>query len=64
MSVKPHPKPSIHSRARGQAMVEYVVVSAAILGFGALSWPYLRLMLVAMDIYYQGIYYVLQSPIL
>lgn len=45
-------------------MVEYVVITAAILGFGALSWPYISLLIKAMDIYYQGIYYVLQSPIL
>lgn len=45
-------------------MVEYVVISAAILGFTALSWPYIAMMINAFDIYYQGIYYVLQSPIL
>lgn len=49
---------------RGQAMVEYVVITAALLGFTALSWPYIKLLLQAMDVYYQGIYYVLQSPVL
>ena len=50
-------------QVRGQSMVEYAVITAGLLGFTALSWPYIRLLLTAMDVYYQGIYYVLQSPL-
>ncbi|MFP2928675.1 hypothetical protein ACLESO_26460 [Pyxidicoccus sp. 3LG] len=50
-------------RPRGQAMVEYVVVTAALLGFGTLSWPYLVDLLRALDRYYQSIYYVILCPL-
>ncbi|MBX5482926.1 MAG: hypothetical protein IRZ16_13955 [Myxococcaceae bacterium] len=50
-------------RQRGQSMVEYAVITAAILGFSVMGWPFIRLLVNALDAYFQGIYYVLQSPL-
>ncbi|AKJ06532.1 hypothetical protein ATI61_105482 [Archangium gephyra] len=50
-------------RRRGQATVEYVVVSAAFLGFTTLGWPFLVQMIDALGKYFQSIYYIIQSPV-
>lgn len=50
-------------RPRGQSMVEYAVITAAILGFSVMGWPFIKLLVNALDTYFQGIYYVLQSPL-
>ncbi len=50
-------------RRRGQATVEYVVVTAALLGFGTLGWPFLVEMVNALGKYFQSIYYIIQSPV-
>jgi len=49
--------------ARGQSLVEYVSVSAALFGFGVLGWPFLLRLLNALDRYFHSIYYVIQSPL-
>lgn len=48
---------------RGQSLVEYTLVTAGLLGFSALSWPYLVQLLNALNTYFQSIYYVIQSPV-
>jgi len=50
-------------RRRGQATVEYVVVTAALLGFGTLGWPFLVQMINALGRYFQSLYYIIQSPV-
>ncbi|HYO74111.1 MAG TPA: hypothetical protein VEU33_49375 [Archangium sp.] len=50
-------------RRRGQATVEYVVVTAALLGFGTLGWPFLVQMLNALGKYFQSIYDIIQSSV-
>ena len=49
--------------ARGQAMVEYAIVTSALLGFTVLSWPFLLQLIDGLHRYFQSIYYVIQSPI-
>lgn len=56
-------KRTLRSR-RGQAMSEYLLITFALFGVAALSWPYLTQVMNALNVYVQGIYYVLQSPIL
>ncbi|WP_241758474.1 hypothetical protein [Myxococcus landrumensis] len=51
------------SRARGQSMVEYATVTAALLGFTVMGWPFLVQLLNALQKYFGSIYYVIQSPI-
>ncbi|WP_256571356.1 hypothetical protein [Myxococcus guangdongensis] len=51
------------SRARGQSMVEYAVVTAALMGFTVMGWPFLVQLLNALHRYFNSIYYVIQSPI-
>jgi hypothetical protein len=55
--------PLLRMPRRGQAMVEYVVVTAALLGFGTLGWPFLVQMIDALGKYFQSIYYIIQSPV-
>jgi hypothetical protein len=55
------PRPQV--RRRGQAMVEYVTISAAFLGFAVLSWPYLVQMMNALNRYFSSLYYIIQSPV-
>ncbi|MBZ4397633.1 hypothetical protein [Myxococcus sp. AB025B] len=50
-------------RARGQSMVEYAVVTAALMGFTVMGWPFLVQLLNALHRYFNSIYYVIQSPI-
>ncbi|MCE9669259.1 hypothetical protein LY474_15720 [Myxococcus stipitatus] len=50
-------------RARGQAAVEYATVTAALLGFTVLGWPFLVQLLNALNRYFGSIYYVIQSPV-
>ncbi|MFY2557009.1 hypothetical protein ACN469_05215 [Corallococcus terminator] len=50
-------------KPRGQSMVEYAVVSAALLGITTVGWPFLVLLLNALQRYFSSIYYVIQSPI-
>jgi hypothetical protein len=56
---RPLPAP----RRRGQATVEYVVVTAAFFGFTTLGWPFLVQMLNALGKYFSSIYYIIQSPL-
>ncbi|MCP3104577.1 hypothetical protein LZ198_37515 [Myxococcus sp. K15C18031901] len=49
--------------ARGQAAVEYATVTAALLGFTVLGWPFLVQLLNALNRYFGSIYYVIQSPV-
>ena len=48
---------------RGQASAEYAMISAMILGGGALSWPFLIDLLEALDTYYDSIYAAIQCPL-
>lgn len=49
---------------RGQSMVEYSVITHAILVGGAgLGWPFISQLLQGLSTYYQSIYFVLTSPI-
>ncbi|MBZ4397629.1 hypothetical protein OWM54_14175 [Myxococcus sp. MISCRS1] len=50
-------------KPRGQAMVEYAVVTAALMGFTVMGWPFLVQLLNALHRYFNSIYYVIQSPI-
>lgn len=48
-------------KPRGQAMVEYSIVSHfLLLGGGMALLPVIAEVLKALDIYYQGIYYILE----
>jgi hypothetical protein len=53
----------LRMRRRGQAMVEYVTITAALLGFTTLSWPFLVQMINALGRYFSSLYYVIQSPV-
>ncbi|HZI13346.1 MAG TPA: hypothetical protein VE153_23395 [Myxococcus sp.] len=48
---------------RGQAMSEYATVTAALLGFTVLGWPFLVQLLNGLHRYFQSIYYIIQSPV-
>jgi hypothetical protein len=48
---------------RGQGMVEYAVVAAALLGFTVMGWPFLVKLINALNTYFDSIYYVIQSPL-
>lgn len=50
--------------ARGQSTVEYVAFSAALLGATTVGWPYLVMLMNALNRYFQSLYYVIQSPLL
>ncbi|AKF79854.1 hypothetical protein SAMN05443572_1011160 [Myxococcus fulvus] len=50
-------------KPRGQAMVEYAVVTAALMGFTVMGWPFLVQLLNSLHRYFNSIYYVIQSPI-
>ena len=50
-------------RARGQAMVEYAVITSALLFTTVMAWPFLVQLINGLHRYYQSIYYVIQSPI-
>ncbi len=50
--------------SRGQSMVEYVTVSAALFGFTVLGWPFLIQLLNALHRYFASLYYVIHSPVL
>lgn len=52
----------LQRKRRGQAMVEYAVVTAAIMGFTVMGWPFLIQLLNALHRYFQSLYYVIQSP--
>ncbi|PTL85834.1 hypothetical protein DAT35_03830 [Vitiosangium sp. GDMCC 1.1324] len=55
---------SLQAKAqRGQAMVEYVVVTAGFLGFTLIGWPFLTQLINALHRYFQSIYYIIQSPV-
>lgn len=56
-------KPALGGPRRGQAMVEYVTISAAFLGFVVLSWPFLVQMINALSRYFSSLYYIIQSPL-
>ena len=51
-------------QARGQSTVEYVAFCAALLGASTVGWPYLVMLLNALNRYFQSVYYVIQSPLL
>jgi hypothetical protein len=44
-------------------MVEYAIVTAALLGFTVLGWPFLPQLLNALDRYFRSVYYIIQSPV-
>ena len=44
-------------------MVEYSVVTAALLGFTVLGWPFLVQLLNGLHRYFNSIYYIIQSPV-
>ncbi|NTX05187.1 hypothetical protein [Myxococcus sp. CA040A] len=50
-------------RPRGQSMVEYATVTAALMGFTVMGWPFLVQLLNALQRYFSSVYYVIQSPI-
>lgn len=58
------PKRSKRAAPRGQAMIEYSLVSHLILGLGAstMLFFYVRLM-TAINLFFNSIYYVLQSSL-
>jgi hypothetical protein len=56
-------KAGLQQRARGQAMIEYSVITAALFGFTVLGWPFLVQLLNGLHRYFQSIYYIIQSPI-
>ncbi|MCP3139155.1 hypothetical protein [Pyxidicoccus xibeiensis] len=49
--------------ARGQAMVEYAIITAALMSFTVMSWPFLVELINGLHRYFQSIYYIIQSPI-
>ncbi|QSQ10825.1 hypothetical protein [Myxococcus landrumensis] len=51
------------ARARGQSLVEYAIITAALMGFTVMGWPFLVQLLNALQKYFGSIYYVIQSPI-
>jgi hypothetical protein len=56
-------KAVLRQRARGQSMVEYSVVTAALFGFLVLGWPFLVQLLNGLQRYFSSIYYIIQSPV-
>ena len=49
---------------RGQAMIEYTMVTHVLLVGGAVAvWPFLSFMLKAFAVYYRSIYFVLSAPV-
>ncbi|MBZ4415123.1 hypothetical protein [Myxococcus sp. RHSTA-1-4] len=56
-------KAGLRQRSRGQSMVEYSVVTAALLGFTVLGWPFLVQLLNGLHRYFSSIYYIIQSPV-
>jgi hypothetical protein len=49
---------------RGQAMVEYTMVSHVLLiGGVAMAWPFMTAMMNAMTLYYQSIYFIVGSSV-
>ncbi|MCL2625768.1 MAG: hypothetical protein FWD46_02990 [Cystobacterineae bacterium] len=49
---------------RGQAMLEYGLVAHALLvGGAAIAWPFFTRLMEAFNIYYEGLFFVLTSPI-
>ncbi len=52
-----------HRQRRGQSTVEYVAFSAALLGATTVGWPYLVMLLNALNRYFHSLYYVIQSPL-
>lgn len=53
----------LQRRPRGQAMSEYATITAALLGFTVLGWPFLVQLLNGLHRYFQSIYYIIQSPV-
>lgn len=50
--------------ASGQAMLEYTWVAHAVLLGGAVAvWPFWRLLMGALDTYFQSVFFVLTSPV-
>ncbi len=55
---------SLLRHVRGQAMVEYSIVSHVLmLGGAATIWYFSGYLYSALDLYYQSIYFVLQSSV-
>ncbi|NTX09228.1 hypothetical protein HUA74_11810 [Myxococcus sp. CA051A] len=50
-------------KLHGQSMVEYATVTAALMGFTVMGWPFLVQLLNALQRYFSSVYYVIQSPI-
>jgi hypothetical protein len=53
----------IHLMRRGQSMVEYVTISAALLGITTIGWPFLVDLINALNRYFSSLYFVIQSPL-
>lgn len=51
-------------KARGQAMLEYSMITHALLiGGAAICWPFLVFLMRALSIYFKSIYFVISSPV-
>lgn len=49
---------------RGQAMVEYSMVSHVLLiGGAAMAWPFMSALMNAMNLYYQSVYFIIGSSV-
>jgi hypothetical protein len=49
---------------RGQAMVEYTMVSHVLLiGGAAATWPFMSFMMKGMNLYYQSIFWMLSTSV-
>jgi hypothetical protein len=44
-------------------MSEYTIITAALLGFAVLGWPFTVQLLNGLHRYFQSIYYIIQSPV-
>lgn len=49
---------------RGQAMMEYTMVSHVLLiGGMGMAWPFMSALMNAMDLYYQSIYFIVSCSV-
>ncbi|MBK7861628.1 MAG: hypothetical protein IPJ65_24030 [Archangiaceae bacterium] len=63
MSARRHPK-RLGLIARGQGMLEYTMITHALLiGGAAFCWPFLVYLMRALSIYFKSIYFVISSPV-
>ncbi|MCL2012350.1 MAG: hypothetical protein FWG75_06150 [Cystobacterineae bacterium] len=58
------PRKSRRRLQRGQAMVEYSLIGHVLMVGGvAAAWPFFTVLMNAFNAYYQGIFFVLTSPV-